>query len=155
MHLRTNRRRNSGRREPVDRTTENILPMDESHRRWCNGEVRAHRRCREASARQPPIGCKINLKAKGCPPTSEISLEIVSNHNTRQMIIYKQNTAYGLLYFFIGTFCSNTFCHLKLYMYIRYRYNRLMMFWSRSLGQDNQFLPFPSAKAYHPSSTGM
>ncbi len=66
MHPRTDLRRNSGRREPADSATEmsasagvsngavlreqyrqvakhydDRLPMDESHRRWCNGELRA------------------------------------------------------------------------------------------------------------------
>jgi len=35
---------------------------------------------------------------KGCPPTSDISLENLSNQITRQMITLKQNTAYELLY---------------------------------------------------------
>ena len=37
---------------------------------------------------------------KGCPPTSDISLENLSNQITRQMITSKQNTAYELLYLF-------------------------------------------------------
>ena len=37
---------------------------------------------------------------KGCPPTSDISLENLSNQITRQMITFKQNTAYELLYLF-------------------------------------------------------
>ena len=37
---------------------------------------------------------------KGCPPTSDISLENLSNQITRQMITLKQNTAYELLYYF-------------------------------------------------------
>lgn len=53
-----------------------------------------------------------------CPPTSEKSLEIESNFNTRQMIILKQNTAYELLYFLFEKFYPKWFkkkdCHTNL-----------------------------------------
>ncbi len=85
MHSRTDRRRNSGRRESVDRTTENIQPDFQAmvQRRGKSSPAVL----RNTASRQPPVECKVIEAFKGCPSASDIPLEIESNFNTRQMII--------------------------------------------------------------------
>ena len=92
MHSRTGCRRNSGRREPVESATEMInnetADGQKCHRRWCNGELRASPAVSRGTGQVNPSRMQDRIEGyKGCPPTSEISLEIESNFNTRQMII--------------------------------------------------------------------